>query len=154
MTRLGFGYDDVATIHPSVVYVSVSGFGNLVPTPYADWAAYASIAEAMSSLYDFKRDPEVPPVTSPMGALGDTGTALFATIGVLAALRHRDRTGEGAVDRDALEGLAARPGRDAAALRLDADEVGPGGGDTDRSGAASQYARGANPSSASESRSR
>jgi crotonobetainyl-CoA:carnitine CoA-transferase CaiB-like acyl-CoA transferase len=95
MARLGFGYDDVAAIHPTVVYVSVSGFGNLVPTPYADWAAYASIAEAMSSLYDFKRDPEVPPVTSPMGALGDTGTALFATIGILAALRHRDRTGEG-----------------------------------------------------------
>lgn len=49
--------------------------------------------------------------------------------------RVRDRTGQGAVDRDALEGLGARPGRDASALRLDADQLGPGGGDAHRAGA-------------------
>jgi formyl-CoA transferase len=95
LKRMGLGYDDVAAVHPSVVYVSVSGFGNTVPTPYDGWPAYAAIAEAMSGIYGYKADPDVPPTPSPVGALGDIGTALFATIGLLAALRHRDATGEG-----------------------------------------------------------
>ncbi|WP_063837110.1 CaiB/BaiF CoA transferase family protein [Phaeacidiphilus oryzae] len=92
--RLGLGYADIAAVHPRGVYLSVSGFGN-GDSPYRGWPAYAPIAEAMAGLYDFKRDPETPPVVSPLGALGDTGAALFAVIGVLAALRHRERTGEG-----------------------------------------------------------
>ncbi|MCU0310166.1 MAG: CoA transferase [Acidimicrobiales bacterium] len=95
LRRMGLGYDDVAVVHPAVVYVSVSGFGNTVETPYDGWPAYAAVAEAMSGIYDYKREPGRPPVVSPVGALGDIGTALFATIGLLAALRHRDRTGEG-----------------------------------------------------------
>jgi crotonobetainyl-CoA:carnitine CoA-transferase CaiB-like acyl-CoA transferase len=95
LARMGLGYDDIAAVHPGVVYVSVSGFGNTVETPYDGWPAYAAVAEAMSGIYDYKREPGRPPVVSPVGALGDIGTALFATIGLLAALRHRDRTGEG-----------------------------------------------------------
>ncbi len=95
LARMGLGYHDIATVHPSVVYVSVSGFGNTVETPYDGWPAYAAVAEAMSGIYDYKREPGRPPVVSPVGALGDIGTALFATIGLLAALRQRDRTGEG-----------------------------------------------------------
>jgi crotonobetainyl-CoA:carnitine CoA-transferase CaiB-like acyl-CoA transferase len=95
MARFGLGYDDVAAVHPLVVYLSVSGFGNTTPTPYSNWSAFAPVAEAMGSLYNFKRDPQDPPVTSPLGAIGDTGTAIFAAFGVLAALRHRDRMGEG-----------------------------------------------------------
>jgi formyl-CoA transferase len=95
MQRLGLSYDDVAAVHPRVIYVSVSGFGNTLPTPYAGWSAYAPIAEAMASLYEFKRPPDVAPVPSPMGAIGDTGTAVFAAFGILAALRHRDVMGEG-----------------------------------------------------------
>jgi formyl-CoA transferase len=92
---MGLGYDDIAAVHPAVVYLSVSGFGNTVATPYDGWPAYAAVAEAMSGIYDYKREPDRPPVVSPVGALGDIGTALFGTIGLLAALRHRDRTGEG-----------------------------------------------------------
>ncbi|MCD9622274.1 CaiB/BaiF CoA transferase family protein [Rhabdothermincola salaria] len=95
LARMGLGYDDVAAVHPEVVYVSVSGFGNTTPTPYDGWPAYAAIAEAMSGIYDYKRPPGQPPMASPVGALGDIGTALFATIGLLAALRHRDVTGQG-----------------------------------------------------------
>jgi formyl-CoA transferase len=95
MARFGLGYDDVAAVHPRVVYLSVSGFGNTTETPYANWSAFAPVAEAMASLYDFKRNPEDPPVTSPLGAIGDTGSAVFAAFGVLAALRHRDRIGCG-----------------------------------------------------------
>ena len=95
LSRMGLGYDDISAVHPGVIYLSVSGFGNTVETPYDGWPAYAAVAEAMSGIYDYKLEPGRPPAVSPVGALGDIGTALFGTIGILAALRHRDRTGLG-----------------------------------------------------------
>ena len=95
MARLGLGYDDIAAVHPGVVYLSVSGFGNTVASPYDSWPAFAPIVEAMSGIYAFKQDGDAPPLVAPVGALGDIGSALYAVIGVLAALRHRDATGRG-----------------------------------------------------------
>jgi crotonobetainyl-CoA:carnitine CoA-transferase CaiB-like acyl-CoA transferase len=99
MDRMGLGYDTVAAVHPRVIYLSISGFGNGLPgmdaSPYTSWPAYASVVEAMSGIYEYKSGPDNPPTTIPMGAIGDISSALFATVGVLAALRHRDRTGEG-----------------------------------------------------------
>ena len=95
MARLGLAYGDIAAVHPAGIYVSVSGFGNSVATPYADWPAYASIVEAMSGIYEMKRAGDEPPTVNPVGALGDISAALFATIGILAALRHREATGRG-----------------------------------------------------------
>ena len=92
--RLGLGFDDIAAVNPRAIYLSVSGFGN-TESPYSSWPAYAPVAEAMAGLYEFKRDPDTAPIVSPLGALGDSGSALFAVIGVLAALRHRDATGVG-----------------------------------------------------------
>lgn len=94
MRRLGLAWDDIRAVHPTVVYASVSGFGNTVASQYDAWPAYAPIAEAMSGLYEYKRTGDHPPVVGPAGALGDISAAMFATIGVLAALRQRDRTGE------------------------------------------------------------
>ena len=94
MARLGLGYEDVAAVDPRIIYLSISGFGNTTETPY-DWPAYAPIVEAMSGIYEYKRPEDQPPVPAPAGALGDIGTSMFGVIGVLAALRHRDRTGEG-----------------------------------------------------------
>jgi len=93
--RLGIGYEAVAAVHPGAVMLSLSGFGNDTASPYRDWPAYAAIVEAMSGIYDYAAGPDEAPRTIPVGALGDISTALFATVGVLAALRHRDRTGEG-----------------------------------------------------------
>jgi crotonobetainyl-CoA:carnitine CoA-transferase CaiB-like acyl-CoA transferase len=95
MERLGLGYDDVRAVHPAVVYVSVSGFGNTPGTPYRDWPAFAAIVESMSGIYEMKRPAGLPPAMAPVGALGDISAALFATIGILAAIRQRDLTGEG-----------------------------------------------------------
>jgi len=95
MDRMGLGYKDLAPLHPGLVYVSVSGFGNLLPSPYGSWAAYAPIAEAMGGFYEYKREDGTPPAVSPAGALGDIGSSLFAAIGLLAALRERDRSGKG-----------------------------------------------------------
>lgn len=95
MDRLGLGYDVVAARHPAVIYLSVSGFGTSADSSYASWPAYASIVEAMSGIYEYMRRPDEAPRANPVGALGDISSGLFAVIGVLAALRHRDRTGEG-----------------------------------------------------------
>ena len=95
MSRLGLAYEDVLKSNPKIVYLSVSGFGNTVETPYDGWPAYAGVAEAMSSLYSWSTPPEKAPPISPMGALGDTCSAVFGAMGVLAALRQRDKTGQG-----------------------------------------------------------
>jgi len=95
--KLGIGYEAVRAVHPAVVYVSVSGFGNRSdpPSPYRQWAAYAPIVEGMSGLYEYSRGDDEPPRPALAGALGDTAAGLYATIGVLAALRERDRSGRG-----------------------------------------------------------
>ena len=108
MDRMGLGYEAISAVHPRVVYVSISGFGNAADTPYRDWPAYASIVEAMSGIYEYKSGPDHPPVTIPVGALGDISSALFAVIGILAALRHRDHTGLGQyVDIAMLDAMVA-----------------------------------------------
>ncbi|WBB61280.1 CoA transferase [Streptomyces sp. WMMC500] len=95
MARLGLGYEDIRRVHPPGVYVSVSGFGNTAPSPYREWPAYAPVVEAMSGIYEMKRAQDAPPTVAPVGALGDIGAALFAAVGILAALRHRGATGRG-----------------------------------------------------------
>lgn len=107
MDRLGLGWDDIHAASPRTIYLSVSGFG-AGASPYNRWPAYAPIAEAMSGIYEFKRQGDQPPLVAPMGGLGDIGSALFATIGVLAALRHRDSTGRGQrVDIAMLDAMVA-----------------------------------------------
>jgi crotonobetainyl-CoA:carnitine CoA-transferase CaiB-like acyl-CoA transferase len=98
--RLGVAYADIAAVHERVVYLSISGFGRSVPdgtpaSPYDGWPALASMVEAMSGAYEFKRPAGQAPLGSPMGGLGDIVTALFAVIGIQAGLRQRDRTGKG-----------------------------------------------------------
>ena len=105
LQRLGLGYDAIAARNPRAVHVSLSGFGD--ESPYRDWSAYASVVEAMSGIYQYKAGDQ-PPTTIPVGALGDISSALFAVIGILAALRHRDVTGEGQhVDVAMLDAMVA-----------------------------------------------
>jgi crotonobetainyl-CoA:carnitine CoA-transferase CaiB-like acyl-CoA transferase len=108
MAKLGLGYADIAAVHPRAIYLSVSGFGNTVPSPYDSWPAFAPIVEAMSGIYELKRRGDDPPLVAPVGALGDIGSGLYGVIGVLAALRHRDVTGEGQhVDIAMLDAMVA-----------------------------------------------
>ena len=95
MHRMGLGYEDIAAVHPGAIYLSISGFGNTAPTPYRTWPAYAAIVEAMSGIYEYRNGSDRPPTTIPVGALGDISSGMFGVIGVLAALRQRDLTGQG-----------------------------------------------------------
>jgi crotonobetainyl-CoA:carnitine CoA-transferase CaiB-like acyl-CoA transferase len=95
MSRMGLGYDDLNERFPRMIYLSISGFGHDDGSPYREWPAYAAIVEAMSGIYEYKSGPDRPPTTIPVGALGDISSGLFGVIGVLAALRHRERTGLG-----------------------------------------------------------
>jgi len=95
MGKFGLDYKSINSKYPNVIVISISGFGNSGNSPYQNWPAYNSVAEAMSGLYDFKRREGEPPVVNPMGAVGDIATSLFGVIGILAALRHRETTGEG-----------------------------------------------------------
>ncbi len=95
MKRFGLDFASLSLDNESLIYLSISGFGNSTNSPYREWPAFAPIAEAMSGLYTFNRPADEDVKVSPAAALGDTGTGLFAVIGILAALRHREITGKG-----------------------------------------------------------
>src|SRR2546423_15108530 len=84
---MGLGYGTISGRHPRAVYVSISGFGNIGESPSRDWPAYASVGEAMSGIYEYRSGPDRPPLTIPVGALGDISSALFGVIGVLGSRR-------------------------------------------------------------------
>lgn len=91
MERLGLGYDELSARHPGLVYCSVTGFGSGAG---ADLPGYDLVAQAVGGLMSVTGSVESGPMKSGV-ALVDVITGLHAAIGVLAALRHRDRTGEG-----------------------------------------------------------
>ena len=94
MERWGLGYDDLKSVNPGLIMIRVSGQGQT--GPYAKRAGYGSIGEAMGGLRYVVGDPSTPP--SRMGiSIGDSLAATFAAVGGLAALHHRERTGEGQV---------------------------------------------------------
>jgi crotonobetainyl-CoA:carnitine CoA-transferase CaiB-like acyl-CoA transferase len=94
MAAMGFGYEALKALKPDIILVSVSGFGQF--GPYRDLPAFDPLGQAMSGLMNLTGRPVGQPVGTAF-SLVDRTTALHATIGALAALRHRDRTGEGQV---------------------------------------------------------
>src|ERR1051325_3593032 len=92
MKAMGFDYDGLRAIKPDVILVSVSGFGQY--GPYRDRPAFDSLGQAMSGLMTLTGQQEGHPIGTAT-SLVDRYTSLHATIGTLAALRHRERTGEG-----------------------------------------------------------
>ena len=96
MQRLGLGYETLRDLNPRLIYVAISGFGQLDPYlgPWSSRPANNATAQAMSGLMDLSGDPEGPPAFIGQ-AIGDTIPALWAVIGTLLALEHRRRTGLG-----------------------------------------------------------
>lgn len=91
IAKFGLDYDTVAATNARVVYASISGFG---PAGGASLPGYDLIVQAMSGLMSLTGDPEGPAYRSGVSVF-DVMSGLQATIGILAALRHRDATGEG-----------------------------------------------------------
>jgi CoA:oxalate CoA-transferase len=92
MDKMGFGYARLCELKPDIILCNVSGFGQ--HGPYRDRPAFDPLGQAMSGLMSLTGAP----VGTPLGtasSIVDRYTSLHATIGMLAALRHRDRTGEG-----------------------------------------------------------
>ena len=94
LERWGLSYEELSAINPRLILVRVTGYGQT--GPYAGQPGFGSVGEAMGGLRYVVGDPSTPP--SRMGiSIGDTLAAVFACLGALTALHHRERTGRGQV---------------------------------------------------------
>ena len=89
------GWDTLGEVNPRLVLLRVSGFGQT--GPYRDRPGFARIAHAFAGLTHLAGMPDGPPVTPGSTSLADYITGLFGAVGVLVALRARDRDGIGQV---------------------------------------------------------
>ncbi len=94
LEKWGLGYEALKAINPGLIMIRVSGYGQT--GPYASRPGYASVGEAMGGLRYVMGEPDRVPSRAGI-SLGDSLAGLYATLGALAALHHRDRTGEGQV---------------------------------------------------------
>lgn len=92
MERLGLGYDVMKARNPAIIYASASGYG--ARGPHAKWAAMDILGQARGGTMAVQGPPDVPPVPA-FGGMADQVGAITLSYGVLLALFHRLRTGEG-----------------------------------------------------------
>jgi crotonobetainyl-CoA:carnitine CoA-transferase CaiB-like acyl-CoA transferase len=92
LARYGLDYPALATLNPRLVYCSITGFGQ--DGPYADRAGYDYLIQGMSGLMSITGQPDGEPQRVGV-AVTDLFSGLYSVIGILAALRERDRTGRG-----------------------------------------------------------
>jgi len=92
LDRLGFGYERLKEIRPDVIYVSNSGFGH--SGPYREFKTWGPIVQAVSGLTFTSGLPDEEPAGYGFSYM-DHGAAAFMAIAVLAALHHREQTGDG-----------------------------------------------------------
>ena len=104
MARLGLGDEDLRAANPALVYCSITGFG---ADRGATLPGYDLLVQALGGLMSITGEPDGEPQKVGV-AIVDVVAGLFASVGILAALRHRDRTGQGQrVEVDLLSSLLA-----------------------------------------------
>lgn len=92
LKKYGLDYESIAALNPAIVYCSITGFGQT--GPYAKRPGYDYIIQGMGGLMSLTGEPEGEPMKSAV-AVADLFTGMYAVTGILAALRHAERTGEG-----------------------------------------------------------
>ncbi|NIR97203.1 MAG: CoA transferase, partial [Gammaproteobacteria bacterium] len=92
MARLGLAYDDVCALRPDVVYASMSAFGQ--DSPWRDKPGFELIAQALAGMVSVSSEPGRPPAKI-QPQVTDLSSGMLLCIGILGALQHRARTGEG-----------------------------------------------------------
>jgi succinyl-CoA:(S)-malate CoA-transferase subunit A/succinyl-CoA:(S)-malate CoA-transferase subunit B len=95
LERWNLGYERMREVNPGVVLLRVSAYGQT--GPYASRPGFGRVAQAFGGLTYLAGHPDRPPVLPGSATLADYAAGLFGAYAVLAALRHRDRTGEGQV---------------------------------------------------------
>jgi len=96
LKRYGLGYEDLKGKNPGLVYCSVTGFGQ--DGPYAPRPGYDFIFQGMGGLMSITGERDGQPGAGPQKvgiAITDVLTGMYASVAILAALTHRERTGEG-----------------------------------------------------------
>jgi crotonobetainyl-CoA:carnitine CoA-transferase CaiB-like acyl-CoA transferase len=91
MDRFGLGYEQLRTENPSLIYCAITAFGRGAG---AELPGYDLLVQALGGLMSITGSPEGEPQKVGV-AVVDVLAGLFATVGILAAVRHRDATGEG-----------------------------------------------------------
>jgi CoA:oxalate CoA-transferase len=94
MQKLGLGWEVLQKINPRVIYASICGFGHDSLPEHGSRPAYDMVAQAYSGLMSIT-GPEGGPPCRVGSSVGDIIAGMQATIGILAALRHRERSGRG-----------------------------------------------------------
>ncbi|MCK5275415.1 MAG: CoA transferase, partial [Alphaproteobacteria bacterium] len=92
LKRYGLSYDDLKEQFPGLIYCSITGFGQT--GPYAPYAGYDYLAQSMGGIMSLTGEPDGQPMKVGVG-ISDLMCGMYAGTAILAALRHRDRTGEG-----------------------------------------------------------
>ena len=92
MAKFGLAYEDLSTEAPGLVYCSISGFGQT--GPYAARPGYDFLAQGMGGIMSLTGEPDGPPLKAGVG-IADIMCGMYAAIAILAAVRHREQTGEG-----------------------------------------------------------
>jgi crotonobetainyl-CoA:carnitine CoA-transferase CaiB-like acyl-CoA transferase len=90
--KLGLGYDVLRALNPRIIMLRISAFGTT--GPLREKPGYDLLAQAMTGLMKLTGEPDGPPLRAGW-SVADLGTGLFGTVGLLAALYDRERTGEG-----------------------------------------------------------
>lgn len=92
MARYGLSYADLTGSHPRLVYCSISGFGQT--GPYAPRAGYDLLAQGIGGIMSITGEPDRPPMKVGVG-IADVMCGMYATVAILGALHHREKTGQG-----------------------------------------------------------
>ncbi len=92
LVKYGLDHATLRKAHPGLVYCSISGFGQTGPN--RDQPGYDLMAQGYGGIMSLTGDPDGAPMKVGVG-IADVMCGMYATIGILAALRHRDATGEG-----------------------------------------------------------